>query len=199
MPQTDGHSALLRLFVTESSITGGIAQGAVSLRRGSIDPCEETGGRTGCLGLQSAKFHFERSSHTDAVFVHFETLVRFGDRKVPSCHDVVLVGSMHQSPTEKIEEPALPVFDDVQDVLGLFCSVSPHGDFSIEAADSQRDDCKTVQIGVLVQNSDQRSLQLGTAVDSWTDDDLAVDSNAASEELLEPTKTHRTSIVAKKC
>ena len=97
-----------------------------------VDGSEESSPRPGDLVGTTLELLLERARHADAVLVHREPVVAFGNRKRAASHHVVLVGGVDQPATECREVDVLPVLDGVDHRAGLGAGVLPEVRFGIE-------------------------------------------------------------------
>jgi hypothetical protein len=97
------------------------------------------------------------------------------------------------------EHPAvdvLPVVHRVEDGGGLLAGVRAHAGLGVVPAHAEGHDAERGQLGVLVEDADQRVVEDGTVVDAGTHDDLPVDLDAVVEQGPQPAQARGPAPVA---
>ncbi len=178
----------------------GVPRGAVAVGGRAVDPGEEARARTRPDNVvareRGAHFGFEGAGHPDAVFVLLNTVVQRERGERALREEVVLVGHVHESPTERREIALLPALDDVDHRLRLRERMDAHFLFAIVRAHAERNHADRREPGEAVEDAEQRVVEHGAVVDAGTHDHLAVHLDTRVEQQLEPAQARRAAAVA---
>ena len=168
----------------------------IAQTRGAVHRLEEPALNTPAFLHPPRPRGLEGSAHPDAVLVLEQVLVAVQGGERALRQEVVLVCGEHHPATQHGKKHLLPVLNHIHDRRGLVPPMDPHGRLRRVPAHPERDACERLELGVLIENANQRVLQDNPVVDARAEDDLAVHLDPGIEQRPQPPEAGRAPRVA---